>query len=160
MMLETDLAERTVSFSLSKKIYSLESLKIANHIFSSKAEVLLADSKDELEVTLRSKKKVPTESDLSALGGEFLNELLNQEYRFLVGGFNQKISNLIVTQALMAARGGENPAKAPAEEQTPQFKAAVAAMIKEAEAEVKKTMPRKLPPQGTPLPPAKEDAGV
>ena len=86
--------------------------------------------------------------------------ITNAEYRFIVGRFNQKISSLIITQTLMASRGGETPAAPPAEEQTPAFKAMVAELMKNAEAEVARTMPKKIPHQGTPLPPVKEDAGV
>ena len=60
----------------------------------------------------------------------------------------------------MAARGGETPAAAPAEEQAPEFMKLVADLVKNAEAEVARTMPRKIADQGTVLPPVKEDAGV
>ena len=54
----------------------------------------------------------------------------------------------------------KTPAAPPAEESSPAFKKLVADMVKNAEAEVARTMPRKIAPQGTPLPPVKEDAGV
>lgn len=143
---------------LSKKAYSMDALRIAAHVLSSKVDVYVAEEKDAWEVTLEAKRRG---ADLAALEGEFGNELLNQEYRFLVGAFNRKISSLITTQALMAARGGENPPPAVApEERTPEFQAKVAELMKNAEEEIRRTMPRKLPDQGLPIPPQKEDAGV
>ncbi|UPT75710.1 MAG: hypothetical protein M0D55_08575 [Elusimicrobiota bacterium] len=143
---------------LSKKAYSMDALRIAAQVLSSKVDVYLGESKGSYEVELKAKRR---DADLSALEGEFRNELLNQEYRFVVGAFNRKISSLITTQALMAARGGENPPPAmPPEEQTPEFKAKVAELMKAAQDEIARTMPKKLPHQGQPIPPVKEDAGV
>ena len=160
MRLETDVKERQVSFEIPKKIYTMDALRIAAQILAPKIDVYLDESKTDFEVTLKAKRRDAGEAQLTALAGEFGNELLNQEYRFIVGRFNSKISSLIVTQALMAARGGETPAAPPVEEQMPEFKAKVAAMVKNAEAEVARTMPKKIAHQGNPLPPAKEDAGV
>ena len=160
MRLETDVKERQVSFEVPKKIYTMDALRIAAQILAPKIDVYLDESKTDYEVTLQAKRRDAGEAQLTALAGEFGNELLNQEYRFIVGRFNAKISSLIVTQALMAARGGETPAGLPVEEQMPEFKAKIAALVKNAEAEVARTMPKKIADQGNPLPPAKEDAGV
>jgi len=160
MILETDVKERQVSFEIPKKIYTMDALRIAAQILAPKIDVYLDESKTDYEVTLQAKRRDAGEAQLVALAGEFGNELLNQEYRFIVGRFNAKISSLIVTQALMAARGGETPAGPPVEEQMPEFKAKIAALVKNAEAEVARTMPKKIADQGNPLPPAKEDAGV
>jgi len=138
----------------------MDAVRISAQVLSSKVNVYLDETKTAFEVTLEAKRKDAGPEQLAALEGEFGNELLNQEYRFIVGRFNSKISALIVTQTLMAARGGETPAAAPAAESTPEFKKLVADLMKNAEAEVARTMPRKIPHQGTPLPPIKEDAGV
>jgi hypothetical protein len=114
------------------------------------------DSK-EYDIVLTAKRKGSAEL-LTQLAGTFLNELLNQEYRFVVGRFNQKISGLIVTRALLAARGGEKPMETPAEEKTPEFARETERLMREAEAEMLRTMPKKLPPQGLPLPPEAEHA--
>ena len=151
-----DAEEGTVTFSLAKSQYSMEALQIAAHIFDRRAEVRFDESKTEYEITLEAKRKKLDAPALEAIGGEFVNELLNQEYRFVVGKFNQKISTLIVAQALLAARGGEAPAGLPPEEQTPEFQAEVAALMAESAAEIARTMPRKLPPQGSIFPPEKE----
>lgn len=155
MKIDVDAKERSASFELPKPIYSQDGLEIAARVFSSRADVFLEETAKAFGVTLQAKS---SKADPEALAGEFLNELLNQEYRFIVGKHNRKISNLIVTQALFAARGGENPPKAA--EETPEFKAAVDELMKQTAAEIKRTMPKKLPPQGNPLPPAKEDLGV
>lgn len=147
-----------MKLTLSKKIYSLDALRIAAQVLSPKLDVYLAESKTAYEVTLEAKRKSATEEQVRALAGEFGNELLNQEYRFIVGNFNRKISSLIVTQALMASRGGETPPAPPEGEDTPEFKAKVAELMREAQAEIERTMPRKIPHQGTPLPP--EQASV
>lgn len=160
MRLEIDPQERSVSFDVPKKLYTMDAVRIAAQIFSSKADVYLDESPKAFELTLKAKRRDVAQPQLEALAGEFGNELLNQEYRFMVGRFNQKISSLIITQTLMAARGGEAVHAAAAEEQTPEFKAKTAQLMKDAQAEVRRTMPKKIAPQGTPLPPVKEDAGV
>ena len=160
MELDIDAKERSVSFDVPKKIYSMDAVRIAAQVLSSKIDTYLDESKSDYEVTLKAKRKDAGAEQLSALAGEFGNELLNQEYRFVVGRFNSKISSLIVTQALMAARGGEKGTSVPPEENTPEFKAKIADLVKNAEAEVSRTMPRKIPHQGVAMTPAKEDAGV
>ena len=158
MRFDIDEAERSVSFEVAKKVYSRDGLDIAVQVFGSKAEVYLDETPKSFGLTLQAKKKTAGAADLERLAGEFLVELLNQEYRFVVGRFNSKISSLIVTQALFCARGGETPPAPCAEEQTPEFKAETARLMKTAQDEIKRTMPKKLPPQGNPLPPAKEEA--
>ena len=160
MQLDIDAKEREVSFEVPKKVYSMDAVRIAAQVLSAKLDVYLDESKSAYEVTLKAKRKDAGADQLSALAGEFGNELLNQEYRFVVGRFNQKISSLIITQTLMAARGGENGPAATPGEQTPEFKEKVRVLVANAEAEVGRTMPKKIAPQGNPLPPAKEDAGV
>jgi len=145
-----------MKIELAKKIYSKDSLLIAAQVLSSKLNVYLEESKSAYTVTIEAKRKDVVPAQLAALAGEFGNELLNQEYRFIVGRFNSKISSLIVTQTLMAARGGEAPAAPPAGEATPEFKKLVAELVRNAEAEVARTMPKKIADQGTVLPPVKE----
>ncbi len=150
----------SISFSISKKMYSKQAVQIAAHVFDSRAKILLGESGGDFDLTLQSNRKTVTAEDLSALAGEFTNELLNQEYRFIVGGFNQKISNLIVTQVLFAARGGETPPQPRIEEQTPEFVAEVDKLLCQAKEEISRTMPKKIAPQGKVLPPAPEEIGA
>lgn len=158
MRLAVDAQQRSVSFSAPKPLYSKQAVLIAAQIFGPRADVLLAETRLAFQLTLRAKRAAAA-ADLEALGGEFLNELLNQEYRFVVGRLNQKISSLIVTQTLFAARGGENPPGEPAEEKTPEFQREVAELVRRAEEEIARTMPKKIAPQGQPLPPAPEESG-
>ena len=158
MRFVTDIDARTVSLVLPKKQYSLDAVRIAAYVFASRATASLTDSGAGFKLTLTLKKKSAGREDLERLGGEFLNELLNQEYRFVVGRFNKKISDLTVTQVLFCAGGGENPPGPRAEESTPEFKAEVEALMKETRAEIARTMPKKIAPQGNPLPPVKESA--
>lgn len=160
MELDIDVKERSVSFDAPKKIYTMDAVRIAAQVLSPKLDVYLDESKSAYEITLKAKRKDAGAEQLSALAGEFGNELLNQEYRFIVGRFNAKISGLIITQALMAARGGEKGPEVPPEEKTPEFQAKVAELVKNAEAEMRRTMPKKISDQGQVLPPVKEDAGV
>src|SRR6185369_14749388 len=100
------LEDKSVSLELPCAMYARQSIEIAAQVFSARADVLLGEDDETFELTLRAKKKTVQNCDLEALGGEFLNELLNQEYRMVVGNFNRKVSSLIVTQALFSARGG------------------------------------------------------
>lgn len=135
---------------LSKELYSREAIGIAAHIFSNRAEVYLSDGGKAWELSLKAKR---AKQDPKALEGEFKNELLNQEYRFIVSRFNAKLSKLIVTQALFSARGEERTPEAPSAE----LKAETERLLAEARDEIARTMPKKLPPQGAVLPPAPED---
>jgi His-Xaa-Ser system protein HxsD len=142
--LTVDVEGRSVSFTVPKALYSMDALRIAAHILDRKAEVGAQASGKAYEIELTAKSKKAGRSELETLAGEFLNELLNQEYRFLVSRFNEKLSNLIVTQALFAARGGEHPPTPSAAEQAPEFKAQVAAMLARAEDEIERTMPKRV----------------
>lgn len=154
MKFAIDRAARAVSFSLPKSLYSLDALRIAGVVFASRAEVYHEETKAEHRLTLESRRRDSGPAELEALAGDFHNELLNQEYRFLVARFNRKIADLIVTQTLLAARGGENPPAPPAE--TPEFRAEADRLMAEAAEEIRRTMPRKIAPQGSPIPPLKE----
>ena len=156
MKFAVDAARRTVTLALPKKQYSVDAARIAAYVFDSRAAASLTDAGATLRLTLTAKKKSAVREDLERLGGEFLNELLNQEYRFVVGRFNRKISDLTVTQVLFCAGGGENPPGPRVEESTPEFRADVEALMAEARAEIARTMPKKIAPQGNPLPPANE----
>lgn len=142
-----------ITFSVPQSQYSKDGLRIAAAVFDSRAEAEIAEDGKFWEITLRAKRRQASQAELEALAGEFANELLNQEYRFLVSRFHKKTAGLIVTKVLLSARGGETPAAKPAGEDAPEFKAETARLLKEAEEEIRRTMPKKLPPQGQPIPP-------
>ena len=151
MKISVDRAERSVSLSAPRKIYSDDAVRIAAHVFSTRAEIYHNAAKTAHELTLVAKRRDLDERALEALGGEFLNELLNQEYRFVVARFNRKVADLIAAQTLLSARGGETPA-VPAPDSA-ELKAETARLMAEAEAEIRRTMTKKLPPQGPLYPP-------
>lgn len=146
-----DRAERSVSFSVPKKIYSDDAVRIAAHVFSNRLETYVEESKTAHELTLVAKRKDLDEAALEALAGEFANELLNQEYRFVVARFNRKVADVIAAQTLLAARGGETPPVPPAD--TAEVKAELERLLNTAREEIKATMPKKLPAQGPLYPP-------
>jgi His-Xaa-Ser system protein HxsD len=151
-----DAAEGSVSFEIATAAYTEQSVQIAAHIFENRAEVMAGSDSDSIDVTLQAKGKLDAEG-LRALGGEFLNELLNQEYRVLVTDFNKKVTGLIITQALFSARGGEVPPEQ-ADETTPEFKKDVEKMLAEAREDIAKTMPKKIADRGIPMTLPKEEA--
>lgn len=146
MKMSTDRAERSVSLAVPRKVYSDDAVRIAAHIFSNRVEAYHEATKTAHELTLVAKRKDLDAKALEALGGEFVNELLNQEYRFVVARFNRKVADLIAAQTLLSARGGETPA-VPAPDSA-ELKAETARLMAEARDEISRTMPKKLAPQG------------
>ncbi len=156
MNISVDPAEGSVRLNLPRQTYSRDAMSIAAHVFSNRAEVYQRASKTGHELTLVAKRPDCDEAALESLGGEFLNELLNQEYRFIVARFNRKIADRISAQTLLSARGGENPKKPEAD--SPELAEQLKKLMAAAEAEIRLTMPKKLPPQGplyTPPPDAR-----
>ena len=149
MNLDIDLSDRSVSFELPTALYSEDAVRIAAHVFENRCDVG-HEAEGKTHSLMLVAKRSADEAALTALAGDFINELLNQEYRFVVARFNRKIADRIVTQTLLAARGGENPPPAPAE--SAEFKEQVKKLMAAAEDEIKRTMPKKIAPQGTPIP--------
>ena len=102
-----------VTLSLDKAVYSAEALELASLVFADRTEISSLESAKGWKVTLRPLSK---DIDSDVLAGDFVNELLNQECRFLVSGINKTVASLQTAQALFAARGGENPPAPPAED--------------------------------------------
>lgn len=152
MKLDIDLKSREVSFSVPAKVYSEDALRIAAAVFESRCEAAAGRSKGRHELTLTARKALDA-AGLRVLAGEFCNELLNQEYRFVVARFNRKVADLIAAQTLFAARGGEHPPAAPQGEQDPAFQAEVSKLLAETAEEIRRTMPKRIAPQGSPIPP-------
>lgn len=155
-LFDTELKDKTVSFMIPSAVYSQDAVRIAAHIFSARAEVLMGSEGKDLVLSLKAR-RAKTREELEFLGGEFLNELLNQEYRFIVSRFNAGSANMIVTQALFSARGGDKPL-APEPVPDAKFKAETARLMKQAREEIARTMPKKIAPQGAPLPPLQEES--
>lgn len=118
---------------LPKAVYSRTALEISAAAFAKRAEVYVGETKGEWDLEFKARRKNPTAAQLSALAGDFLNELLGQEYRFLVSAANKDVASRQATQALLAASGADARPAAPKEGAA--FKKAAAALLKEADAE-------------------------
>jgi len=152
MKFDIDAEAGEIGFKIQDSIYAADSLQVAAAVFEKKAEVFEEESgKGAKVVTLAARKKLK-DPELELLAREFLNELLNVEYRKMVGELNKGLSGMLVTQALYAARGGD--AGPPKFELTEGQKAEADRLMAEAREEAARTMPAKLPPQGPPIAPA------
>jgi His-Xaa-Ser system protein HxsD len=151
MKIIPDAAQRSVRLEAPRRNYSDDAVRIAAHVFSSRAEVYWRKGRTAHELTLAAKRAGLDAAALEALGGEFLNELLNQEYRFVVARFNRRIADVIAAQALLSARGGANPPPPAAD--SADLAAETERLMSEAAAEIRRTMPAKIAPQGSPIPP-------
>ena len=107
---------KTARLSVPKAVYTEAGLRMAALVFAKRAAICIEKSAGGWVLDLPE-----------AMAGDFLNELLNQEYRFLVADLNGNAASLQATQALFAARGGENPPPAPAEDAA--FKKKAAALL-------------------------------
>jgi His-Xaa-Ser system protein HxsD len=87
---------KTVQFA--KGLYSQEALKLAAYVFLDRAEIKLSVSSAGCAASF------PAED--AGLSGEFANEALNQQCRLDLAAVNGKISEMIVTKALLSAMGG------------------------------------------------------
>ncbi|TBR23578.1 hypothetical protein EPO15_05655 [bacterium] len=136
----TDVKAHEASLSVPKAVYSERALEIAAAVFAKRAQTYVGETKTAWELTLEAKRKGLTATELEALAGDFLAELLNQEVRSLTGALNKDVAALQSAQALLAARGGENPPAAPEEDAA--FKKAAAKLLAEAKAEQARTAPK------------------
>lgn len=151
----TDAAEREAALSVPKAVYSARALEIAAHVFTKRAEVYVGETKSAWDLTLKAHRKDLSEAQLAALAGDFLVELLNQEYRFLVSDLNKDIAGLQATQALFAARGGEAPPPAP--EDDADLKKVRSALLADARKEMERLgLKRRASPGTPPVPPEAE----
>lgn len=147
MRLQINPEAKEVSFRIHPSLYGEDAVRVAAHIFERRAEVYVEKKARSTELTLAARR---SNSDLEALGREFLNELLNQEYRKMVGSLNKNLAAMLVTQALYSARGGETEPKPAA--LTPEQKTEVRRLMEEAQEEIDRTMPKRIAPQGPPIP--------
>lgn len=91
------------TIKLNPKIYSLSVIYGAAYVFIDKAYVVLdGDPKKSIEVWFRAKN---IGDDLSAILGEFENELLNYALREQIVKSNQKIREYTIAQALLSSLG-------------------------------------------------------
>lgn len=102
-----DLKNNQIVFSLNAKNYPREAIFSTAYIFSDRAYIYLdGDPEKEIKVFLKGKKDIE-KTQLEAMRGEFLNELLNYLLRVEVAKGNQKIREYIVASALVSSLPSE-----------------------------------------------------
>ncbi|MBI2385253.1 MAG: hypothetical protein HYV14_04480 [Elusimicrobia bacterium] len=114
------ISRGAVVLTLGKPLYGAEALAAGALTLGTRAQVFVAETKSAFSVEIKPAAKLPPER-LLALGGEFLNEALNHEYR-------QRVvrANAPLTQAVLAplfAKGFPAVPADPLEELEPQVKA-------------------------------------
>ncbi|OGD24373.1 hypothetical protein A2Z10_00275 [Candidatus Azambacteria bacterium RBG_16_47_10] len=93
---------RSVSFSLSTKVYSFESIVNTAYSFLDRAHVFLdGDPKTQVKLLLKIKESCSLSPE--KIKGEFHNELLEQDLRLRLARDNRKLREYIVGQALFGA---------------------------------------------------------
>jgi His-Xaa-Ser system protein HxsD len=101
------LRDNRIVFSLNAKNYPQEAIFNTAYVFSDRVYIYLdGDPEKEIKVFLKGKENMD-KSQLEALRGEFLNELLNYLLRIEVAQSNQKIREYIVASALVASMPNE-----------------------------------------------------
>lgn len=101
-MLEVDGKNFSISFTVKKKLYPNEALAGASHAFSQIADVYAEESGPSLIVTLEPHTRLDHGS-LEKLGGDFLNELLNQILCKSSLSENAVLTKYVATKALFSA---------------------------------------------------------
>lgn len=108
------------TISLGKPLYGAESLAAGALALGTRAQVFVAETKTAFSVEIVAA-GAASPAQLRALGGEFLNEALNHEYRQRVVQFNAPLTQAIL--APMFAKGFPEVPADPLEELEPQVKA-------------------------------------
>jgi His-Xaa-Ser system protein HxsD len=100
-----DLEHNRVCFDIDEEIYPRDAVYGAAYLFVDRCYVFLGRPSDKtISVQLRSKK--PADEDaLTALAGEFANELLNQVIRVRVGEATSRIREYTLAKAFFSDPG-------------------------------------------------------
>jgi His-Xaa-Ser system protein HxsD len=100
--------ENYVLISVNSEIYSLDTVYTAAYVFLEKAYIFLdGDLKKEIFIKLTAKKKFNKE-ELTLLGQEFLNELINYGFYKKQSEQNRQIRQILLRKALLTGLDGEN----------------------------------------------------
>lgn len=139
MRLSVSLRHNEVSLALPKKLHPLELVQGAAHVLSDRATAFLEESRALWKVTL-SAKRDEGRAGLEALGREFVDELLNQAVRQRLVANARPVFEHIVSRAVVSARrdpaDAAQPSAARDAELPPAEKAALEALVAEAEREL------------------------
>ena len=84
---------------LDEEVYSKEAISLAAYIYSDKADMDYKKKSGKIEV-----KFVAKESNNGNISDAFINEVLNQQCRIDLTKKNFRISQIIITKALLSAR--------------------------------------------------------
>lgn len=109
-----------MKLKLGRPLYSAESLAAGALALGTRAQVFVTESKTAFSVEVKPAKALPPAAAL-ALGGEFLNEALNHEYRQRVVRANAPLTQAVLSP--LFAKGFPAVPADPLEELEPQVKA-------------------------------------
>jgi len=103
---EVELAARSVTVTLAESIYPLEAIYGASYTFIDRCYVLLDRvSPTQIRVVVTPKKDVTSESELRAIAGELVNELLSCAWRAQIVRENRAVIEAVTMQAVGGAMG-------------------------------------------------------
>lgn len=101
----TKIQNRGETVRLDLKIYSKEVVPLTQAVFADRADIQIKDEgKDAVAVVLRPKRPMDAR-ERQALGGEFVNEVLNQDLRLGVVKSNSRVLQMLIASALQYAVG-------------------------------------------------------
>ena len=86
------------TFILDEDIYSKEAIALAVYIYSDRIDIEYKKKSGKIEVKFKV-----DETDNGNMAGDFINEILNQQCRIDLTKKNSKVSQIIVTKALLSA---------------------------------------------------------
>lgn len=100
--MKIDEKENKVTITVDPKTYSLDAVYGASYVFIDRAYIFLEEKGNKTAVNIKGKEKM-TPKKLEAMGGEFMNELLNSGLRHLISKNNKKLREYIAGIVLFSA---------------------------------------------------------
>lgn len=100
--MKIDQKENKVTIPVDPKVYGLDAVYGASYVFTDRAYIFLEDKNDKTVVNIKGKEKM-TPKKLEAMGGEFMNELLNSGLRHQISKNNKKLREYIAGIVLFSA---------------------------------------------------------
>src|SRR5579859_2316596 len=128
-------ASRQVTFQIPKKLYALEVIEGAAHVFSDRAAAYLGEKGKDYEITLKAK-ETSDRGALQALADGFIGEVLNQALRQRLLANNRGIMEYVISRAMVSALADPEAGRPPAEQLTPEQQQEIDRLIAETEAEI------------------------